>query len=388
MCAQLLPACKSYSWCFLQQCRSLQYRCSDIRQQASHAREKRAKFVGSVHATREESKTRQHINESTDSDELRSIHISTHDKEGHKELSTHLEASPHRLSDTKHSKHASSDIVSSLTENHGSLRSQHSSPVQFPATELFPTQHVKQLSPQLLLYFPFGCVVAAVRMALWIILLAVDSPFLTDNRFMIQVLYKVLGIQVRWHGTDKLPAERHVLVSNHVTVGDLMILYSRPEPYVHLITSRLPKRITEAQNHRVKLRHASGDTYRSLTDSSAHPESIHLFPEGGMTNGEGMMTFSRGFMRFGRGLPIVPAAMRAHSDFGISTHTLSSSFVANMFWFCFSPTMSLDVTVLPPMSPTDGEGNGKFVQRVQMAIASELDVPIVEMTLSQKHMLH
>ncbi len=60
-----------------------------------------------------------------------------------------------------------------------------------------------------------------------------------------------------------------------------------------------------------------------------------------MTNGRGMMKFSRGFMRFGRGLPIVPAAVRAENPFGISTHTLSSSFLGNMFW-CAPP---------PPRAP-------------------------------------
>jgi hypothetical protein len=70
-----------------------------------------------------------------------------------------------------------------------------------------------------------------------------------------------------------------------------------------------------------------------------------------MTNGTGMMRFSRGFMRFGKGLPIVPAAVRAAPAFGISTHTLTSSFGANMFWFCFAPWGDLEVTVLPPMQP-------------------------------------
>ena len=75
--------------------------------------------------------------------------------------------------------------------------------------------------------------------------------------------------------------------------------------------------------------------------------------EGGMTNGRGMMRFSRGFMRFGKGLPIVPAAVRAAPVFGISTHTLTSSFAANMFWFCFAPWVDLEVTVLPPMRPQE-----------------------------------
>ena len=32
------------------------------------------------------------------------------------------------------------------------------------------------------------------------------------------VFYKLLGIRVQWHGSQHLPAGRHVIVSNHVTV--------------------------------------------------------------------------------------------------------------------------------------------------------------------------
>ena len=36
-------------------------------------------------------------------------------------------------------------------------------------------------------------------------------------------------------------------VSNHISVGDLMALYARPERYVHLVTARLPKRVTQVR---------------------------------------------------------------------------------------------------------------------------------------------
>lgn len=72
-----------------------------------------------------------------------------------------------------------------------------------------------------------------------------------------------------------------------------------------------------------------------------------------MTNGKGMMKFSRGFMRFGKGLPIVPCALNVHTSFGIRTHTLTSSFLANLFWFCFCPVITMEAVVLPPMVPTE-----------------------------------
>ena len=71
-----------------------------------------------------------------------------------------------------------------------------------------------------------------------------------------------------------------------------------------------------------------------------------------MTNGTGMVQFSRGFMRFGKTLPIVPVALRVTVPWNIQTHTLTSSFAANLFWFCFVPWVRLDATVLKSMSLT------------------------------------
>lgn len=61
------------------------------------------------------------------------------------------------------------------------------------------------------------------------------------------------------------------------------------------------------------------------------------------------MPFSRGFMLFAQRLPVVPVALRAALPWGLHTHTLTSSFAANMFWFCFAPWVRLDAVALPPM---------------------------------------
>lgn len=93
----------------------------------------------------------------------------------------------------------------------------------------------------------------------------------------------------------------------------------------------------------------------SVQDSSHCNRPFHsmtqvVFAEGVMTNGSGMVQFSRGFMRFGRSLPIVPVALRVTVPWNIQTHTLTSNFAANLFWFCFVPRVRLDATVLKPMS--------------------------------------
>ncbi|KAK9833710.1 hypothetical protein WJX74_003507 [Apatococcus lobatus] len=251
----------------------------------------------------------------------------------------------------------------------------------FPQSHVAPHGILGYLS--FILYFPFGSVISFFRMGLWVALLALDLPWLTASDTGISVLQTLLGLKIQWHGSDLIPAERHVMVSNHVTAGDLMVLYSRPVTYTHLISVSLPPQACRARNHRVKLVQANPESYNHLAEPPCQ-ENVHLFPEGGLTNGKGMMRFSRGFMRFAQDGPVVPVALRASLPWGITTHTLTSSFVANLFWFCFAPSLTLAVTVLPALSRTLDEGNANFVERVQQAIAEELNIPIVDFTVQQK----
>ncbi len=231
------------------------------------------------------------------------------------------------------------------------------------------------------------------------------------------------------------------MVSNHCSVGDLMMLFSHPrlpQRYTHLITSALPQQVTAARHLPVVMRAASPATYDELA-ASADSGPVHLFPEGGMTNGRGMLRFSRGFMRMvqtaqqqqqkqpaevqeeqqrdgeqrhhlwqqdgaagsqtrpasatgssaaASALTVVPVALRVRSSLpGLNTHTLTSSFLANLFWFGFSPSTTLEATVLPLMAPLPGEARGAFVNRVQAAIAEELGVEVYDMTIQQKRQL-
>lgn len=290
------------------------------------------------------------------------------------------------------------------------------------AAVLFDQSHVREWSPMLALYLPFGLVVAALRSVLWIMGIALDAPwFRTES--VVRGYLSLLGVRVTWRNAELLPADRHILVSNHCSVGDLMSLFNAPLPthnsrahggssssssssvassssssaprrYVHLITPGLPARVTQTKHLPVILRHASPAVYDEL-GTTTDPTPIHLFPEGGMTNGRAMMSFSRGFTRImqgaeaaGRPVPVVPAALRVKGLLpGVCTHTLTSSFFANLFWLSFNPSLELEVTVLPAMQQEAGESRGSFVKRVQAAIAEELRIGVSPMTIQHKRQL-
>jgi hypothetical protein len=75
-----------------------------------------------------------------------------------------------------------------------------------------------------------------------------------------------------------------------------MFLFNRPRRYLHLITSAMPGRVTHTRNLPVVLKYANPDVYAELAAASeADPDAspVHVFPEGGLTNGSGMLQFSR-----------------------------------------------------------------------------------------------
>lgn len=224
-------------------------------------------------------------------------------------------------------------------------------------------------------------------MCLWIGCILMDSSMF-ENKEAIAVYLALLGFKVEWSGLDNLPEDKHVLVSNHVSVGDLMILFEhfqQSKRYSHIITSAIPSQAFRTKHLPVTLLAATADMYEELERRMDHNDApIHLFPEGGMTNGSGMMRFSRGFLKFAHSLPVVPVALKLHTPFDIRTHTLNSGFLANLFWLSFCPWVRAEVTALPAMRLAPTEKKAAFVQRLQQAIADHLGQPVHPLTIKQK----
>lgn len=231
------------------------------------------------------------------------------------------------------------------------------------------------------------------RQALWIGGIALDLPA-WRNPSIIAGFLALLGVSITWRGEHNIPPACHILASNHVSVGDLLMLFGRPRRYAHLITPLLPRAVFATRNLPAILLPANKETYEALAaaaeassgavasssgaeygeaasapsasghnhnhhhavngaashivppgssmshgssggasgsgrgrgngrvrsskqrlDREAAEAPVHLFPEGGMTNGKGMMAFSRGFTRFAAGVPVVPVALRVVSPF-------------------------------------------------------------------------
>jgi len=69
---------------------------------------------------------------------------------------------------------------------------------------LFDDHHIDDLNLLLLAYFPFGCVVAALRMALWVVGVALDAPWFRQPSVIGAWVY-LLGVSVTWTDQQNIP---------------------------------------------------------------------------------------------------------------------------------------------------------------------------------------
>ena len=256
-------------------------------------------------------------------------------------------------------------------------------------SQLFDTSFIPNLPPLqaliLALYFPIGICVAVTRMMLWLGGVLLDLPIFR-NQTIVNLWKRLIGYQVEWKNKERIPTTRHVMVSNHTSPGDLCFLFDFEPRYTHLITSSMPAVVTKKKNLPAHLHFATPTVIDELSSSSS---SVHLFPEGGVTNGRvGMMQFSRGFCNIIReGQVVVPVVLRTKTAFDIRSHTLTSSFLSNLFWMSFAPWTTATAEVLPPMAQMATETRAEFAKRVQQAISDASRLAISDINITGKRRL-
>eukprot|EP00955_Chlamydomonas_euryale_P076923 362822-Chlamydomonas_euryale.AAC.16 len=97
-------------------------------------------------------------------------------------------------------------------------------PAETDAARLFDFEpgFVTAWSPSLLAYFPLGCVLAVLRMGLWVGGVIIDAEAF-KRPSVASAFLRLLGFRCRWQGVERLPPGRHIMVTNHVTPADLLV---------------------------------------------------------------------------------------------------------------------------------------------------------------------
>jgi ABC-type multidrug transport system ATPase subunit/1-acyl-sn-glycerol-3-phosphate acyltransferase len=269
----------------------------------------------------------------------------------------------------------------------------------------------------LLLWLPFGVILALVRMVMsllvLVLLLVVPACASRDShsnkgcstQHLALGMFRLMFMRVSVSNPpDSKVGDAKILVSNHISEWDFVALAScfsvRVVAMDHLqhvpIVGRLltkannPVYITQMGNAQSAM--ASADQCSS-EDVAAHKEeqrqkvksavekavseqdqpSLLIFPEGVLTNGRHTVLQYQKFV-FSLGAAVQPVAIRREPGCWLPMHadTLKASALTNVLWPYFLPRAHYRIEVLPQMAPTEGESDIDFAARVQQATANAL----------------
>lgn len=246
----------------------------------------------------------------------------------------------------------------------------------------------------LLLYSPLGLVLGIIRLfiTLHMYLAASILPKMSSLRnFVLETMLFVLGVKITQDTSKARKSEEaKVLISNHISKFDFLpfhILscntpnlasFSFPfggESWGLLNLGRLSRTNRSSFLSRLK-------NHLSKTDSS-----IVLFPEEETTNGKtGLLKFASWPVSACNCVqPVVLSARRPITRAALST--LPSSWLSDFFWFLFTPCTIYTIKFLPVVKRSPNESDEELIDRIEHAIASELNLAQSEYKAFDKYVL-
>ncbi|KAL0213601.1 hypothetical protein RCL1_007227 [Eukaryota sp. TZLM3-RCL] len=249
------------------------------------------------------------------------------------------------------------------------------------------------------LYFPFGLVLATIR--LFFLLLSTFvlfdlSKFLNCQEAFFKLWCMCLGLFVSMKNRELLSDRDYkIIVSNHVCEADALAL-AKSVGQLSMIVPRfyskffISRKAVTAFMHPIYIqpkssRHVLHEAVQQHLDSnSAYP--LALFPEGCLTHGKvGLVEFNK--YMFSLGVPIKPIALKfSHAfDSVVNLDHLTAPVANNAFFFLMLPWMHWNLEVLPTESILPSEDGMMFAKRVQILIADKLGLVPSDFHVKQKY---
>jgi 1-acyl-sn-glycerol-3-phosphate acyltransferase len=168
------------------------------------------------------------------------------------------------------------------------------------------------------------CWAAFVAIALVVLVVGVPTPTVLLRRRMARggarLFLALAGIRFTVRGLERLPAEACVVVANHASYIDGVVMQAALPPRFAFIVKKEMVRVPLAGLLLRRLgsefvdrfnRHQGGVDARRMLKTALSGESLAAFPEGTFTDAVGVHRFHVGaFVAAARaGLPVVPAAI-------------------------------------------------------------------------------
>lgn len=228
---------------------------------------------------------------------------------------------------------------------------------------------------QTLLYLPVGLCVLALRLLIGVQTLFIITCYpesLAGKRFILRILYGVLGIIVTTKNSLHRDPKVKIFVSNFTTFLDhaaLKTVFVHTLPNVWDMPVLLAWLLGYSNFGAEKGREVLENNIKKHLLESNTP--VLVFPEGTTTSGEvGLLKFS--IWPFSIEHPIQPICIKIHRAFDVNPCTLHSHWWSDILWLLFVPYTRFHISVLPPMAKTENETAEDFSLRVQSLMAASL----------------
>ncbi|RLN88903.1 hypothetical protein BBJ28_00002216 [Nothophytophthora sp. Chile5] len=244
----------------------------------------------------------------------------------------------------------------------------------------------------LLLYAPFGIVLLVLRIAgIFVLALVVPRLFSEeqiDRLGLARAFVWLTGTRVHLideHLFAKGTDAAQIIVANHISEFDAMAMIAITPAYIlgydfykKMLLFRLlgdkAGLVYVPYTSRQQGGGAGRDAVREIIIErlARGDKPLAAFPEGGLTNGrKGLLQYHK--FLFSLGKTMQPLAIQAtDGPFPVNINDETSTFLANVLWYCFVPWHTYTVRFLPRTQAAPGEDPLVFAQRVMKATAEAL----------------
>lgn len=228
--------------------------------------------------------------------------------------------------------------------------------------------------------FGLWCWAVFVAVAVVALVLGLAAPALSHRRHVARAaaraFFRATGIRLVVRGLEHLPAETCVVVANHASYLDGVIMQAALPPrfafvikremtrvpLAHLLLRRLGSEFVERAD-----RHRGGVDARRVLRRAATGQALAFFPEGTFQAERGLLRFHSGaFVAAHRNqVPLVPAVIRGAREVLPATRALPRH-------------GRIEVEILAPIDspPADDHGGASFLRHAaRTAILARLDEP-------------
>lgn len=237
-------------------------------------------------------------------------------------------------------------------------------------------------------YFPFGLALVIIRLFITLHALLVTCllPKSAATSFILKTIFGVIGIQVIIQEDRRKDKDAKVIVSNHVSNLDHMIIdfiIANITPDIVGLSSFMQWLTGFKDFGSSKGADVLEDNIRKFVRESKFPVLLH--PEKATTNGAGLLKFMSFPFSLGKVQPVALQATRWPMTMAVTT--LKSNIYQDFLWSLFVPYTIYKVKLLPEEECREGESVEEFAERVRRNMADSLSVPLTEFTWSDKQEL-